>query len=87
VGPIGGRDPRDPETLLVAGEVRHRFSGETAGREDDEAERYVVLARRLAASRMATTGDRLRREAALRGYAASARELRRALEEKSREAM
>ena len=87
VGAYRGSDPLDPETLLVTGEIRHRFSGggEAAGR--GEAERYAVLARRLAASKMATSGDRLRREAALRGYAASAEELRVALTQRDRGAM
>jgi hypothetical protein len=87
VGAITGADPLDPETLLIAGEVRHRFTPDPGSTASGEAELYVELARRLAASRMATTGDRLRREAALRGYAAAAAELRRALEGEPREAM
>jgi len=87
VGAYRGADPLDPETLLVTGEIRHRFSGAGVAAGRGEAERYAVLARRLAASRMATSGDRLRREAALRGYAASAEELRVALTERDRGAM
>jgi len=84
---VRGSDPLDPESLLIAGEIRHRFAGTQGAPATGEAARYVDFARRLAASRMSTSSDRLRREAALRGYAASAAELRRALKEMQREAM
>jgi hypothetical protein len=85
-GSFAGTDPLDPEALLLAGEFRHRFSEAASAPVGSEVARYVEFARRVAESRLSTASDRLRREAALRGYAASAEELRRALMEMAREA-